>query len=163
MKPRKSKKNKALAVDLQKQASLFASTAHLFMGEMYNMCRSQGLQLVALEFGLHLTIGCPAGGLGPACCDTVTCLIQQFKVNSQCPYSAALRASLFEVHSRSDTGQCPPWGLDPLVCLLSEMQWFPVCNACAEGFECSLGCGLTRSTGSAGEHAFSGEAKCSLH
>lgn len=70
------------------------------MGEMYNMPRSQGLPLVALEFGLHLTTGCPTGGRA------VTQLAVSIKVNSQCPYSAALRGSLFEVHSRSGIGQC---------------------------------------------------------
>lgn len=65
MKPRTSKKYKAFALDLQKQTSLFASTAHFFTEEMYCIHRSQGLQLVVLEFGLHLTQRYPTGGLSP--------------------------------------------------------------------------------------------------
>lgn len=65
MKSRTSKEYKALALDLQKQASLFASTAHFLTEEMYGIRMSQGLQLVVLEFGLHLTQRCPTGGLSP--------------------------------------------------------------------------------------------------
>lgn len=37
-----------------------------------------------------------------------------------------------------------------------------MCDVCAEGLEHGLGCGFTRSTGSAGAYAFSVEAECSL-
>jgi len=61
MNPRTSKKDKAFAVDPQRQASLFASTAQLSTGQMYCIHRSQGLQLVALAFRLHLTKRCLTG------------------------------------------------------------------------------------------------------
>lgn len=165
MKPRKSKKNKALVLHLQKQASLFASTAHLFMGEMYNMHRSQGLQLVALEFRLHLPIqtssGCPAGGLGP---DMLWhSYLFQSAVQGEQPVSLL---SCSQGQPVWGTQQIWPWPVSTMrpwpfgVSLVWD--WFPVCDACAERFERSLGCGLIRSTGSAGAHAFSVEAKCIL-
>lgn len=81
---------------------------------MCGVHRSQGLQWVALEFGLHLTIRCPTGGLGP----DVLCLSfnQQFQVNSQSPFyqllsgAACLRCTahltLASVHHEALTLLC---------------------------------------------------------
>lgn len=161
MKPRKSKKNKALALHLQKQASLFASTAHLFMGEMYNMHRSQRLQLVALEFRLHLPTGCPAEGLGS---DMLWhSYLFQSAVQSEQPVSLLSCSQGQPVWGTQQIWSWPVSTMRPWPFGVSFVwDGFPVWDACAEGFEHSLGCGLTRSTGSAGAHASSVEAKCSL-